>query len=152
MVRDGPEIARALVNKVAYSRLILLWDHHGSGWHCAGDEAVARIEERLEGVTWADRSAAVVMVPELEEWLWHCPASLGRYLDLSDVEFEQTAERAAIGLKLPGSAATLKTQKSCSTRCFTSEGDVNLSSKTSAASVRPPIYGSGPGAIPLGAS
>jgi hypothetical protein len=32
MVKEGPEIARALVKKTEYSRLILVWDHHGSGW------------------------------------------------------------------------------------------------------------------------
>jgi hypothetical protein len=33
MVKEGPEIARALVKKAEYSRLILVWDHDGSGWH-----------------------------------------------------------------------------------------------------------------------
>lgn len=33
MVKEGPEIARVMVQKSEYSRLILVWDHHGSGWH-----------------------------------------------------------------------------------------------------------------------
>ena len=33
MVKEGPEIVRALIKKADYSRLILVWDHHGSGWH-----------------------------------------------------------------------------------------------------------------------
>lgn len=96
MVREGPEIARAMVKKSEYQRLILVWDHHGSGWHALGaEQAVARIEKRLDGVTWENRSAAVVLMPELEEWLWHCPASLAGLLGLSKAEFDALAARFA---------------------------------------------------------
>jgi hypothetical protein len=72
MMKEGPEIARAMVRKSEYSRLILIWDHHGSGWdNRPADQARAQIQTRLDGVTWMDRSAAVVIVPEPEEWLWH---------------------------------------------------------------------------------
>ena len=71
MVKEGPEIARVLVNKSEYSRLLLMWDHHGSGWEKLNpDQAAIRIQERLDGVTWTGRSSAMVLVPELEEWLW----------------------------------------------------------------------------------
>jgi hypothetical protein len=96
MVKEGPETARVLVKKAEYSRLILVWDHHGSGWHALRvEEAVTRIQKRLDGVTWADRSAAVVVVPELEEWLWHCPATIARLLELNAAEFDDVTARAA---------------------------------------------------------
>jgi hypothetical protein len=49
---------------------------------------VAQIQKRLDGVTWIDRSAAVVLVPELEEWLWHCPATVARCLGSKAGEFD----------------------------------------------------------------
>jgi hypothetical protein len=99
MVTIGPEIARDLVNKNEYSRLILVWDHHGSGWHALdAGEAVARIQRRLDGVTWTDRSGAVVIVPELEEWLWGCPTSIARHLELTAAEFDAATARAAAQL------------------------------------------------------
>src|SRR5690349_1171431 len=57
MVKDGPELARMLVNKTKYERLILVWDHHGSGWESRSPgDAARRIQERLDGTTWTDRS------------------------------------------------------------------------------------------------
>ena len=101
MVKEGPEIARALVKKTEYSRLILMWDYHGSGWHdLNAKQAVTRIEQRLDGVTWTDRSAAVVVVPEVEEWLWRCPASVARHLGSSAAEFDLLIARAVTGLDL----------------------------------------------------
>ena len=66
MVNQGPEVARVLANKLDYSRVLLVWDHHGSGWESRNpQQAVSRIQERLDGVTWTDRSSAIVFVPEL---------------------------------------------------------------------------------------
>lgn len=102
MVKEGPEIARVMVRKTEYSRLMLVWDHHGSGWHdLDAGEAVTRIEQRLVGVTWADRSAAVVVVPELEEWLWHCPATVAQILGSNTSEFDMITGQAATKLSLP---------------------------------------------------
>ncbi|HVO97122.1 MAG TPA: hypothetical protein VMT15_03605 [Bryobacteraceae bacterium] len=96
MVTNGPEIARMKVQKTDYSRLILIWDHHGSGWHAHRPEvAVERIQLRLNGVTWEKRSAAVVLVPELEEWLWCCRTSLARHFSLTAIEFERAIAEVA---------------------------------------------------------
>jgi hypothetical protein len=96
MVKEGPEIARVMVNKSLFSKLILMWDHHGSGKELrSADEAIAGIQVRLDGVTWAKRSAAVAIVPELEEWLWHSPRAIARHLGLNDEEFDGHAEHAA---------------------------------------------------------
>jgi hypothetical protein len=102
MVKEGPEIARVMVNKSEYSRLILVWDHQGSGWHSLrAEEAAARIQQRLDGVTWMDRSAAVVVLPELEAWLWHCPASIARLLGVTPDEFDAVTARASTQLDRP---------------------------------------------------
>jgi hypothetical protein len=84
MVKEGPEIARAMVKKSEYSRLILIWDHHGSGWHNrTPEDAVARVQQRLDSSTWTNRSAAIVVVPEIEEWLWHCPRSIAGHVEMT---------------------------------------------------------------------
>jgi hypothetical protein len=102
IVKEGPEIARVLVNKRDYSRLILVWDHHGSGWHeRKPEQAVDRIQQRLDGATFAERSAAIVIVPELEEWLWHCPRSIGRLLGFGMEELDPVTEHVAGRLGLP---------------------------------------------------
>jgi hypothetical protein len=70
IVKEGPEIARAMAKKTEYQRLIPAWDHHGSGWHTlTTGQAMTRVQQRLDGAIWAGRSAAVVAVPELEERL-----------------------------------------------------------------------------------
>ena len=100
MVKQGPEIARVLVNKTEYSRLLLIWDHHGSGWESRSSEnAVERIQARLDGVTWVGRSSAIVLVPELEEWLWHCPQSIRAHLGMKESEFVALTEKAALALE-----------------------------------------------------
>jgi hypothetical protein len=81
MVRSGPELARMRVPKTAFEKLVLIWDHKGSGWEeKPPDRAREEIQIRLNQVTWEDRSEAVAVVPEIEEWLWHSPASLGGHL------------------------------------------------------------------------
>jgi hypothetical protein len=96
MVKEGPEIARALVAKTEYSRLVLVWDLHGSGWEgIGGESSVDRIQQRLDGVTFTDRSTAVVAVPELEEWLWYCRDSLAGHLGMAAEQFEAEVARVA---------------------------------------------------------
>ena len=96
MVKDGPEIARMKVQKADYKQLILVWDHDGSGWHTMKpDNAVAKIQQRLNGITWESRSAAIVIVPELEEWIWHCRTSLARHFELTPGGFDRVIEAIA---------------------------------------------------------
>lgn len=97
MVKEGPEIARAMIKKADYMRLILVWDHDGSGWHARDpQQAEAAIQKRLDGITWADRSAAIVAVPEIEEWIWHCQSSMAKHLGVTvSVLNEMTDQFAA---------------------------------------------------------
>jgi len=81
MVRSGPELARMRVSKTAFAKLVLIWDHKGSGWEeKSADRAREEIQTRLKQVTWEGRSEAVAVVPEIEEWLWHSPISLAGHL------------------------------------------------------------------------
>jgi hypothetical protein len=102
MVKEGPEIARVLVDKTQYSRLLLIWDHHGSGWEPKGAErSTALIQERLDGVTWLHRASALVLLPELEEWLWHCQRSIALHLRMTEGELSASMQRAASRLGKP---------------------------------------------------
>lgn len=79
VVKDGPETARLYKGKC--NKALLLWDYHGSGHEkrYPADESALKLQERLDGVTWADNSAAVTVAPELEEWLWHSAPSIATY-------------------------------------------------------------------------
>ena len=49
----------------------------------------------MDGVTWSNHSGTVIIVPELEEWLWHNQASLCRYLNISNTDLEVWVEEFA---------------------------------------------------------
>lgn len=83
MIKDGPEITALTIRKEQFGRVVLMWDHEGSGYAGEADAAMAGIQKRLDGASWANRSSAVAIVPELEEWFWHSPESLAKYLRLS---------------------------------------------------------------------
>jgi hypothetical protein len=70
MIKDGPELIRTFNLKNQFEKVILIWDYHGSG---SKSQTQSRddIRLRLRQVTWQDRSEAVVIIPELEEWIWH---------------------------------------------------------------------------------
>ncbi len=83
MVINGPEFVR--LKKGAYQKVLLIWDYHGSGWEIKHSPEICQsmIQDRLAKITWKDHSGAVVLVPELEEWLWHNPASLCGYYGIT---------------------------------------------------------------------
>jgi hypothetical protein len=101
MITDGPELMGLKLNKNEYSHLLLMWDHDGSGWHDEPSTAVADVQRRLDNVTWQDRSAAVVLVPELEEWLWHNRASIARQIRSSSAELDRMVQTAYGNSLLP---------------------------------------------------
>ena len=92
MVRDGPELLGLRLKKSEYERVLLVWDYAGSGQRSDATECAAAVRARLEQVSWRDRCAAVVIVPELEEWLWHNPASIAKVLNVSAADLNQTAD------------------------------------------------------------
>jgi hypothetical protein len=79
VIKDGPETARLFKNKC--HKALLMWDYHGSGHEkrLSVTDSEIRIQDRLDGVTWADNSGAVAVVPEIEEWLWYCHSTLAAY-------------------------------------------------------------------------
>lgn len=111
MVREGPELVRMKVRKAEFGKVLLIWDNHGSGWddkHTPA-ESQARIQARLDGVTWQGHSGAVVLVPELEEWIWYDLEAVRQCLHLTPPECDQLVETYANGEGR--SSQELKTRK-----------------------------------------
>jgi len=107
MVKDGPELVR--MRKAEAERCVLIWDHQGSGWearHTASESRI-RIIDKLERFTWKDCSDALVLEPELEEWLWRDPPSIARHLEVEPANFDAWVDAFAGKQRL--SATTAKT-------------------------------------------
>jgi len=65
----GQESVRAYLRSHQYA--LLICDRHGSGGERLSRERMEeRMEERLAQNGWQDRSAAIVIDPELENWIW----------------------------------------------------------------------------------
>jgi len=95
VINYGPEFVRKLKGK--YRKVLLVWDHHGSGWdYIEPQECTEKIQECLELITWHGNSGAVVLVPELEEWLWHNEASLCKLLGISTQDLQNWIEEYAM--------------------------------------------------------
>lgn len=94
VVRDGHVFVRR--HKGKYHKVLLLWDHHGSGFDSLEPRrCIEIVQERLNLVTWQGDSGAVVLVPELEEWLWHNEASLCSRLGISTADLQIWVEEYA---------------------------------------------------------
>lgn len=109
MVQSGPELAR--LHKGQFRKVLLVWDHHGSGReHRQSPELVAReLQDRLNTCTWSGNSATCVVVPELESWLWHCQVAMARHCGITTQQLQQWAvERAG---KLGCSVDALKAEQ-----------------------------------------
>lgn len=109
MAQTGAELAR--MKKGRYHKALLMWDHHGSGrdHKQSPDQVAADIQEKLDSFTWRDNSAVTVLVPELEQWLWHCENAVAAYCNVTTVQLGQwVAER---GEKLGRSVDELKQQQ-----------------------------------------
>jgi hypothetical protein len=83
MYQTGAELAR--FEKGKYRKVLLMWDHHGSGRdHLETPEAcVSAVERKLDDITWSGHRSAVVIDPELEEWLWHNTTSVHRHCGIT---------------------------------------------------------------------
>lgn len=101
MVQSGPELVR--MKKSGYHKVLLLWDFAGCGReHRLSPEALeTEIQQRLDGCTWSGRSAAAVLVPELEVWLWHCQPALAAHCGKSLSEVDEWVEGFAQKLGKP---------------------------------------------------
>lgn len=75
----GPALCRH--RKPDYRHVLLVLDHHGCGReHARQPETVgANLQRRLDGHSWAERSAVVVIAPELEVLLWRDADAIAGY-------------------------------------------------------------------------
>ena len=69
VLREGPAFVRPFQDRYRYALLLL--DHEGCGRE-ADDrtELENRLQQQLANNGWANRSAAIVIAPELEQWIW----------------------------------------------------------------------------------
>ena len=83
MVQSGAELVR--MKKGRYHKALLMWDHHGSGRdHRQTPDVVSHeIQSKLDSFTWRENSAATVLVPELEQWLWFCENAMIAHLRIT---------------------------------------------------------------------
>ncbi|MEQ1507352.1 MAG: hypothetical protein ABMB14_34305, partial [Myxococcota bacterium] len=75
--RSGPAFSRTLVGSA--ERFLLVLDHEGCDDPRPAEIVESDVESQLAG-TWGDRAAALVVAPELEEWLVGASSSF-RHLD-----------------------------------------------------------------------
>lgn len=83
MVQNGAELVRSKKGK--YRKILLMWDHHGSGRERrqTPDEVAIEIQARLDACSWSGNSIVSVLVPELEQWLWFCESTLADHCRVS---------------------------------------------------------------------
>jgi hypothetical protein len=68
-LQRGHDFLRPFVDEFRHALVIL--DHHGCGAeHLNREELEKDIELRLSSSGWGDRATAIVIDPELENWLW----------------------------------------------------------------------------------
>lgn len=69
VLREGPAFVRPFQNHYRYALLLL--DHEGCGRETTGRaELEDELQLHLANAGWANRSAAIVITPELEQWIW----------------------------------------------------------------------------------
>ena len=83
IVQSGAELVRSKKGK--YRKILLMWDHHGSGRERrqTPDEVASEIQARLDACTWSGNSVVSVLVPELEQGLWFCESALADHCRVS---------------------------------------------------------------------
>lgn len=83
IVNQSHDFLRGFVNNYSYA--IVICDYEGCGKEKKeADEIEKEVEKRLSDNGWADRSACMVLRPELEIWLWVASAHLEDVLDWKD--------------------------------------------------------------------
>jgi len=111
MVKTGADLAKLW--KGEFDRALLIWDHHGCGreGRNSPDECAKQVQQRLDDVSWKNRSAAVVIVPELEEWLWHNVASFCSHFGITQMRLNGWVDDFANSCGLTSSAAVAERPK-----------------------------------------
>lgn len=109
MVQSGAELTR--MKKGKYQKALLMWDHHGSGRDHKQSpvEVQNEIQGKLDSFSWKDNSSVTILVPELEQWLWHCENTLLAHCRLTDAQLQTWLEERARKLNI--SVADQKTDQ-----------------------------------------
>jgi hypothetical protein len=109
MVQSGAELAR--MKKGRYHKALLMWDHHGSGRDLkhTPEKVQADIQSKLDSFTWKDNSATIVLVPELEQWLWFCTNAVASHCNITVQQLDVWVDAHA--LKRGMAADILKAQQ-----------------------------------------
>lgn len=109
MVQSGAELTRLIKGK--YHKALLMWDHHGSGRdHKHSPEAVREdIQTKLDSYTWKDNSAVIILVPELEQWIWFCENALLDHYGITGNQLQSFIDDCS--RKLGSSSERLKTEQ-----------------------------------------
>ncbi len=87
-LKQGHDLLRPFSNRYAHG--LVLFDREGCGREAKAREQLEDdVERQLRASGWGDRSAAVVIDPELEIWVWsesaHVPGALGWESDLASL-------------------------------------------------------------------
>lgn len=79
------------MRKGQYDKVLLLWDHHGSGkeHRYTPEQVKDEIADRLDRYSWSNNHAIGILVPELEQWLWHCDVALANYFQLPSSQLDE---------------------------------------------------------------
>lgn len=109
MIQSGAELAR--MKKGSYRKAMLIWDHHGSGREhkLTPLQSAAQIQGKLDTFTWMDNSTVVVLVPELEQGIWHCVPAVAVHGGLSAARLQAWVDARARALNT--TAAELQTAR-----------------------------------------
>lgn len=77
--RESHEHLRSFIHQFDYA--LVLFDRHGSGGESRTRIRLEKeVEQKLSRNGWADRSAAIVLDPELEVWVWSDSPEVDRIL------------------------------------------------------------------------
>jgi hypothetical protein len=79
----SPEFLRPFHQQYSYA--IVMFDHEGCGREAtSAAELEEEIEQQLASSGWGNRATVIVLVPELEAWVWSASPEVDRALNWSD--------------------------------------------------------------------
>lgn len=86
-----------------YSRALVLFDREGCGQeNKTAAELEQQVQEQLDRAGWENRSAVIVLDPELEVWVWSDSPHVAEVLGLSQAKLQSLVARSTPpGLKKP---------------------------------------------------
>ena len=95
MVINSAELAR--VEKGKYHKVMLIWDHHGSGreHRQSATDVAGEIQNNLDMVTWQNNSVIIIVEPEFEQWLWYCEQAMSKHFGMAAEQLQQWCEEYA---------------------------------------------------------